>query len=121
MYEQCLKKYLKPKHNLLRCFEHYERVLVDCRYEELVANFKMLQTTLVLLLGVEMLRHRVKVYTPEVFKLFEEEYKRILDYNIYKVGKSEMTTEYKVSYIMVNLKSTWLNLKLQQKKSIVVA
>ncbi|KAL6293996.1 hypothetical protein ACE6H2_002138 [Prunus campanulata] len=59
----------------------------------------MLQTTPVLLLSVEMLRHGVEVYTPDVFKLFQEEYKRILDYNIYKVGKSEMTTEYKVSYI----------------------
>ncbi|XP_059654559.1 protein FAR1-RELATED SEQUENCE 5-like [Cornus florida] len=34
-----LKNYLKPRHDLLRFFEHYERFLADRRYEELHADF----------------------------------------------------------------------------------
>ncbi|KAL6575156.1 hypothetical protein OROMI_012441 [Orobanche minor] len=52
-----LKKYLKPEHNLLRFFEHYERVLSDRRYEELCADFKMIDTTPVLAISAHMLEH----------------------------------------------------------------
>ena len=44
-----LKKYLKPKHGLLQFFGHYSRVLSNKRSQELQAEFKMRQTTLVLL------------------------------------------------------------------------
>ncbi|KAK9931764.1 hypothetical protein M0R45_019028 [Rubus argutus] len=93
-----LKKYLKPSHDLLRFFEHYERVLADRRYEELIADFKMMQTSPVLYADVEMLQHAEEVYTPKVFKLFQQQYKRIGDYVAKKVSKSDMKYEYLVSY-----------------------
>ncbi|KAK9275307.1 hypothetical protein L1049_022569 [Liquidambar formosana] len=82
-----LKKYLKPRHDLLRFFEHYERVLADRRYKELTADFKMMHTIPVLSTGVEMLHNGVEIYTPEVFKLFQKEYMSILDCSIHKIGK----------------------------------
>ncbi|XP_059663898.1 protein FAR1-RELATED SEQUENCE 5-like [Cornus florida] len=52
-----LKNYLKPNLDLLCFLEHYERVLNDRRYEELYADFKMLQTVPKLLNSVETLHH----------------------------------------------------------------
>ncbi|KAM5576773.1 protein FAR1-RELATED SEQUENCE 5-like [Rosa sericea] len=93
-----LKKYLKPSYDLLCFLEHYERVLADRRYEELIADFKMMQTSPVLSANVEMLQHAEEVYTPEAFRLFQQQYTSIGDYVADKVSKSEMKYEYKVSY-----------------------
>ena len=93
-----LKKYLKPKHGLLQFFGHYSRVLSDKRSQELQAEFKMRQTTPVLLFDFEMLRHAAKLYTPEIFKMFQDEYVKIVDCTIYKASKSDSITEYRVKY-----------------------
>jgi len=93
-----LKKYLKHSYNLLRFFEHYERVLEDRRYKELVADFNMMHTLSVLCATVEMLQHGEEVYTPEIFSLFQKQYIVIGDYVANKVSKSEMVYEHKVSY-----------------------
>ncbi|XP_030948879.1 protein FAR1-RELATED SEQUENCE 5-like [Quercus lobata] len=93
-----LKKYLKSKYNFLPFLEHYSRVLVDRRRQELQAEFKMRQTTPVLQLDVEMLRHAVKLYTPKMFKMFQDEYMKMGDCTIFKVSKSDTIIEYKVKY-----------------------
>ena len=93
-----LKKYLKPKHGLLQFFGHYSRVLFDKRSQELQAEFKMRQTTPVLLFDFEVLRHTAKLYTPEIFKMFQDEYVKIKDCTIYKASKSDSITEYRVKY-----------------------
>ncbi|KAB2632564.1 protein FAR1-RELATED SEQUENCE 5-like [Pyrus ussuriensis x Pyrus communis] len=54
--------------------------------------------TPMLLINVEMLRHAAEIYAPEVYRLFQKEYMCILNYNIYKVSKSGMIYEYKVTY-----------------------
>ncbi|KAK1566860.1 hypothetical protein Q3G72_004968 [Acer saccharum] len=95
-----LKKYLMPSHNLLRFFEHYERVLKDRRYEELIADFKMMQTSLMLVTNAEMLQHAVDIYTPEVFKLFQKEYIGILNCYIYEVAKFGMSIRIPPHYIL---------------------
>ncbi|KAM0970530.1 hypothetical protein ACFX2A_018880 [Malus domestica] len=59
-----LKEYLKPSHSLLHFFEHYERLLEDRRYQELIADFKMMQITPMLLTNVKMLRHAAEIYAP---------------------------------------------------------
>ncbi|XP_050374583.1 protein FAR1-RELATED SEQUENCE 5-like [Argentina anserina] len=94
-----LKKYLKSKYDLLRFFIHYERLLADRQYKELIADFKMLQTSLMLIVEVAILQHARDMYTPEAFQLFQNEYTRSLNYKVYKVGKKEETSEYKVSYM----------------------
>uniref|UniRef100_A0A2N9GWH9 SWIM-type domain-containing protein n=1 Tax=Fagus sylvatica TaxID=28930 RepID=A0A2N9GWH9_FAGSY len=93
-----LKKYLKPKHDILRFLGHYSRVLADKRHQELQAEFKMRQTIPVLQVDVEMLRYVVGLYTPEMFQMFQDEYMKIGDCTIYKVSKSDAVTEYKVKY-----------------------
>lgn len=93
-----LKRYLKRNFDLLTFFKHYERVLDDRRYKELVADFGMMHTSPVLVVCVEMLQHAEEVYTPEVFTLFQKEYTVIGDYVAKKTSKSEMVYEYNVSY-----------------------
>ena len=93
-----LKKYLKPKYGLLQFFGHYSRVLFDKQSQELQAEFKMRQTTPVLLFDFEMLRHATELYTPEIFKMFQDVYVKIVDCTIYKASKFDSITEYIVKY-----------------------
>ncbi|KAJ0266925.1 MULE transposase domain-containing protein [Hirschfeldia incana] len=93
-----LKRYLRSSFDLLTFFKHYERVLEERRYKELVADFGMMHTSPVLVASVEMLQHAEEVYTPEVFTLFQKEYTVIGDYVAKKSSKSDMVYEYKVSF-----------------------
>ena len=45
-----------------------------------------------------MLRHAAKLYTLEIFKMFQDEYVKIVDCTIYKASKSDSITEYRVKY-----------------------
>ena len=75
-----LKRYLKHNFDLLTFFKHYEKVLDDRRYKELVADFGIMHTSPVLVASVEILQPVEEVYTPEVFTLFQKEYTVIGDY-----------------------------------------
>ncbi|XP_050223470.1 protein FAR-RED IMPAIRED RESPONSE 1-like [Mercurialis annua] len=50
----------------------------------------------VLQVNVEMLRHASKIYTPAVYKMFQDEYMKVLDCVMHRVDKSEFVTSYKV-------------------------
>ncbi|CAL1394878.1 unnamed protein product [Linum trigynum] len=93
-----LKKYLKPKHNMTYFFDHYARLVEDRRYNELLAEFKMRDTSPGLQVDVEMLRHASEVYTPKVFKMFQQEFVKVWDCTIDKINKTEVQVEYKVRY-----------------------
>ena len=93
-----LKKYLKPKYNLLQFFGHYSRLLVDKRGKELQAEFKMRQTTPVLLVDTVMLRHATKLYIPEIFQMFQAEYFKIGVCISFKAKIYDGITEHKVTY-----------------------
>ncbi|CAN0924845.1 Protein FAR1-RELATED SEQUENCE 5 [Linum grandiflorum] len=94
-----LKKYLKPKHNMLYFFDHYSRLVEDRRYQELLAEFKMRDTRLLLKVDVDMLRHASRVYPHKVFNMFQEEYVKALDWTIDKISKNEDEVVYKVRHI----------------------
>ncbi|XP_058073135.1 protein FAR1-RELATED SEQUENCE 5-like [Magnolia sinica] len=93
-----LKKYLKCKHNLLRFFTQYERVVADRRYQESMADFRVRQSTPVMFVDANMLKEAAKVYTPEVFDIFQNEYKKILNAAIYKCGEFDTVMEFQVIY-----------------------
>ena len=93
-----LKKYLKPKYNLLQFFGHYSRLLVDKQGKELQAEFKMRQTTPVLLVDTVMLRHATKLYIPEIFQMFQAEYFKIGVCISFKAKIYDGITEHKVTY-----------------------
>ncbi|XP_058111317.1 protein FAR-RED ELONGATED HYPOCOTYL 3-like [Magnolia sinica] len=89
-----LKNYLNSKYDLLRFFTHYERAVASRRYKESMADFKMRQSTPVMFLDVKILNETAKVYTPEVFEMFQEEYKKHLRYSISKCGGFGTIAEY---------------------------
>ncbi|BBN69248.1 hypothetical protein Prudu_843S001100 [Prunus dulcis] len=69
----CIKKYVSYKYDLLRFFQHFQRLVEDRRYEELKAEFKASQSSPTLSFPVEILKHAANVYTPKVFKVFQDE------------------------------------------------
>ena len=62
----------------------------------------MRQTTLVLRLDVKILRHAIKLYTPKMFKMFQDEYMKMGDCKIFKVSKYDTITKYKFKYRQKN-------------------
>ncbi|XP_021800758.1 protein FAR1-RELATED SEQUENCE 5-like [Prunus avium] len=68
-----LKKYVSYKYDLLRLFQHFQRLVEDRRYQELKAEFRASQSSPALSFPVEILKHASNIYTPEVFKLFQDE------------------------------------------------
>jgi zinc finger SWIM domain-containing protein 3 len=62
-----LKTYLKLQYNLLQFLEHYLKIFSNKRHQRLEVEFRM-TTTPILQVGVEMLRHVVKLYTPSNMK-----------------------------------------------------
>ncbi|KAH6800725.1 hypothetical protein C2S52_001189 [Perilla frutescens var. hirtella] len=91
-----LKRYVTYKHDLLRFFHHFNRMLEDCRYEEIRADVQTSQNTHVASNRVEILKHAANVYTYEVFKLFEEELQKSYDSQVEFCGDIGDTSEYKV-------------------------
>ncbi|XP_058074594.1 protein FAR1-RELATED SEQUENCE 5-like [Magnolia sinica] len=93
-----LKKYLSSKYNLLCFFTHYERIVAERRYRELEADFRMRQSAPILFVDVKMLMEAAKAYTPEVFEIFQNEYKETLNHAIHKGGEFGTVLEFQVIF-----------------------
>ncbi|XP_058076319.1 protein FAR1-RELATED SEQUENCE 5-like [Magnolia sinica] len=91
-----LKKYLHPGQNIIRFFEHFERLVDDRRNAELEANFKMTQSSPIVTFPVSILKHAASVYTPTIFKLFQAEFGDSLDQIVEQVDESGTVRKYQV-------------------------
>ncbi|XP_058085585.1 protein FAR1-RELATED SEQUENCE 5-like [Magnolia sinica] len=91
-----LKRYLHPGQNILRFFEHFERLVDDRRNAELEANFKMIQSSPTVMFPINILEHAVSVYTTTIFKLFQSEYTNSLGQTVEKLEQSGMVIKYQV-------------------------
>jgi zinc finger SWIM domain-containing protein 3 len=91
-----IKKYLDPKKRLLDFFNHWERLLEDCRHAELVADSQASQDNLKFFFS-DMLKQAASIYTPSVYKVFKTEYGRFLNCLIKDSGESENVHEYIVT------------------------
>lgn len=69
----------------------------DCRYEELKANFKAMQTTLKLVLPIEILKYAASIYTPVIFKMFPSEVCKAYDCDMHIFCDVGLITEYKIT------------------------
>ena len=76
----------------MQFFGYYSRVSFDKQSQELEIEFKIRQITPILLFDFEMLRHVAKLYTLEIFKMFHDEYVKIVDCTIYKTCKFDSIT-----------------------------
>ncbi|XP_019442235.1 PREDICTED: protein FAR-RED IMPAIRED RESPONSE 1-like [Lupinus angustifolius] len=91
-----IKKYVSYKHDMIRFFHHFERLVDDRRYQQLKADFKATQRSVSLSFNVEIVRHTATIYTPAVFKMFEKEVSLSYDCNVIISFEIENVSEYKV-------------------------
>ena len=68
-----VKRYVSYKNNLSQFFDHFQNLIDSRRYEELKADFRASISTPVLSFPAQILKHAANIYTPEVFKLFQNE------------------------------------------------
>jgi len=95
-----LKGYISVKYDILTFFEHFDRLVADKRYEEVKYDFKATQSTPKLKSDLRILRHAAKIYTPAVFKLFQEQVMQTLNCDLFYCGDidNEMVYKVKVCY-----------------------
>ncbi|XP_060973319.1 protein FAR1-RELATED SEQUENCE 5-like isoform X2 [Cannabis sativa] len=91
-----IKGYVSYKHNLLRFFENFERLLESRRYEELQADFRATQTKMKLSFEVEILKHGASLYTPTMTNMFQTQVCESYDCAMTLCGENETLSKYKV-------------------------
>jgi zinc finger SWIM domain-containing protein 3 len=70
-----LKLYLKSDFDVVRFFQHFDRVVEQKRHKELKAEFNARQKLPTLSLkNSPMLKQAAQTYTPVIFKIFQDEY-----------------------------------------------
>ena len=89
-----IKGYVSYKHDILRFFEHFQRLVANRFYEELKADFRVSQSSLSF--EVEISKDAAKLYTPVVSKMFHAEVCKAYDSVIEKCGEKETLIQYKV-------------------------
>nr|XP_019711301.1 protein FAR1-RELATED SEQUENCE 5 isoform X2 [Elaeis guineensis]XP_019711307.1 protein FAR1-RELATED SEQUENCE 5 isoform X2 [Elaeis guineensis] len=90
-----LKKHLSPQQELLPFFEHYDTLLNERRCLELQADAHAGQNILKVP-PLRMLKQAANVYTPAVFKLFQNEFEMYMDCMVYHCGDAGTISDYKV-------------------------
>jgi len=91
-----LKGYISVKYNILTFFEHFDRLVADKRYEEVRCDFKATQSTPSLKSDLRILRHATKIYTPAVFKVFQEQVMQTLNCDLFYCGDIDDEKVYKI-------------------------
>ena len=91
-----LKGYISVKYDILTFFEHFERLVADKRNEEVKCDFKATQSTPKLKSELRILRHAARIYTPTIFKVFQEQVMQTLNCDLFYCGESNAEKEYKV-------------------------
>ncbi|XP_073354325.1 protein FAR1-RELATED SEQUENCE 9-like isoform X1 [Aegilops tauschii subsp. strangulata] len=85
-----LKRYISIKYDMLTFFEHFGRLVADKRFVEVKCDFKASQTTPKLKAeGSYVLRQAATTYTPAIFKMFQEQVIRTLNYDTFLCDSSD--------------------------------
>ncbi|XP_062117936.1 protein FAR1-RELATED SEQUENCE 9-like [Humulus lupulus] len=92
-----IKNYVSYNYDIPRFFQHFQRLVEDCRHGELKVDFKATQRALSLSLPIEILKHASIVYTPAVFRMFEKELCKAYDCAMNIQNEVGTVTEYKIT------------------------
>lgn len=90
-----LKKHWSPQQDLLPFFEHYDTLLNERRCLELQADVHASQNILKVP-SLRMLKQAANLYTPAVFKVFQNEFEMYMDCMVYHCGDVGTVSDYKV-------------------------
>jgi zinc finger SWIM domain-containing protein 3 len=88
------------EYDMLTFCHHFERLVAHKRFEEVRCDFKATQTTPNMKTDFSyMLRQAVTTYTPAIFKMFQEQVLRILNYDTFLCDDSDTEKKiYKVNF-----------------------
>lgn len=91
-----LKGYISVKYDILTFLEHFDRLLSDKRYEEVKNDFKTTQSTPWPKADLTILRQATRIYTPAIFKVFQEQVLQTLNCDLYYCGDIDAEVVYKL-------------------------
>jgi zinc finger SWIM domain-containing protein 3 len=91
-----VKGYISVKYDMLTFFEHFDRLVQDKRYEEVTLDFRATQSTPTLNTDLMILRQASKLYTPAVYKLFENQVLQTLNCDFFCCGDDGSEKTYRV-------------------------
>lgn len=91
-----LKGYISVKYDILTFLEHFDRLLSDKRYEEVKNDFKTTQSTPWPKADLTILRQATRIYTPAIFKVFQEQVLQTLNCDLYYCGDIDAEMVYKL-------------------------
>ncbi|KAG9448774.1 hypothetical protein H6P81_008739 [Aristolochia fimbriata] len=94
-FNSMLRKYLHSRHDPMRFFEQFERLLEDRRHEELQADFKSTNSRPSLFVPCPILKQAASYYTLEIFALFQEEWKKSHSIEIHHTTDEGGRSEFK--------------------------
>ncbi|XP_057806580.1 protein FAR1-RELATED SEQUENCE 1-like [Salvia miltiorrhiza] len=92
-----VKRYVNYKHKFLEFFKHFQRLLDDRRYEEIKADFKASTSVPHLTYPVQILKQAAGIYTPEVYKIFEQEWYKAHDCSVECSDDGGLQVSYKIT------------------------
>ena len=92
-----MKNYVSYKNDLLQFFDHFERLIEEQRYEELIVGFKASQRNFSLSFPIEMLKHVAIIYTLAALKMFQVELCEAYDCVLHVLEEMGTPTKYKVT------------------------
>ncbi|PKA48860.1 Protein FAR1-like sequence 5 [Apostasia shenzhenica] len=91
-----LKNFLNTSNDELMFFKQLERLVQDRRYEELKADFTASQSTPKLKANLGILKHAAQIYTPAIFKMFQDEVLQTWNCDMHFCGETGSISTYKL-------------------------
>ncbi|XP_068668067.1 protein FAR1-RELATED SEQUENCE 5-like isoform X2 [Aristolochia californica] len=96
-FDTLLQRYLTSELDPIRFFERIERLIEHCRYNELLEDFKMLNTSPVLFAALPVLEQASRLYTPSLCQMFQEECKLAITLKVFQLECDGSMSKYKVT------------------------
>jgi zinc finger SWIM domain-containing protein 3 len=96
-FNKDLKQHLKFNLDIVRFFKHFERAVQEKREKEIKSEHDaMKKLPMIKLKGTPVLQQAANVYTPPIFKLFQEEFEKSTTTYIKNSVQNDSVTEYSV-------------------------
>jgi zinc finger SWIM domain-containing protein 3 len=93
-----LKNYLQSDYDIVKFFTHFERLLNDKRYKELLAEYNLRQKLPKIKMSSPMLVEAAKIYTSRPFLKFQKQYEKFQGAYIKEHVERNSSHEYIVSF-----------------------
>jgi zinc finger SWIM domain-containing protein 3 len=93
-----LKDYLQSDYDIVKFFTHFDRLLNDKGYKELLAEYNLRQKLLKIKMLSPMLVQAAKIYTSQPFLKFQKQYEEFQGAYVKELIERNSSQEYIVSF-----------------------